>query len=131
MDSRVHVPVLTSPEEFDSWRKEFEWCMAAKLVEEKDPKVNFKLKLIAALIQAAEKESIMKQIVLNEAVDINNPPEAADILKKLEVHFKPHVMQQRSAARRKFYLFDHTQVKGSSYRVLLQTYDMLLETYTV
>eukprot|EP00919_Chromeraceae_sp_WS-2016_P052627 GHVR01124940.1.p2 GENE.GHVR01124940.1~~GHVR01124940.1.p2 ORF type:complete len:390 (+),score=56.16 GHVR01124940.1:1545-2714(+) len=127
MDNRVHVPVLKTPQEFDSWRKEFEWCMEAKLVEEKNARVK-KLKYVAALIQAAEKVSVMKEIVLNEAVDLANPPEAVKILGKLEAHFKPHVLQQKSQARRKFYMFDHTQIKSSSYRDLLQSYDMLIET---
>eukprot|EP00919_Chromeraceae_sp_WS-2016_P019424 GHVR01046288.1.p1 GENE.GHVR01046288.1~~GHVR01046288.1.p1 ORF type:complete len:178 (-),score=21.05 GHVR01046288.1:1543-2076(-) len=120
---RIEVPVLEEPANFDTWLKKFRWVMASKLVAEKDEK-KASIQMIAALITASQKVHIMEEIVLGEAKDLANPPDSEDILKKLELYFKPHITQQRNAAINFFY---HTSTGTKSYRSMLQSFDLLLE----
>eukprot|EP00919_Chromeraceae_sp_WS-2016_P072184 GHVR01170810.1.p1 GENE.GHVR01170810.1~~GHVR01170810.1.p1 ORF type:complete len:129 (-),score=17.00 GHVR01170810.1:128-514(-) len=107
---RMEIPILESAAHYDLWVKRFTWCMEVKLMEETNiTKKN--IKAIAALIQASRKVPVMEEIVLGAAQDIQKPPNIEDILKKLDTYFKPHMAQQRSMVRRKFYTMEHGKLK--------------------
>eukprot|EP00919_Chromeraceae_sp_WS-2016_P019798 GHVR01047020.1.p1 GENE.GHVR01047020.1~~GHVR01047020.1.p1 ORF type:complete len:487 (+),score=52.45 GHVR01047020.1:1355-2815(+) len=122
----TEIPILEGPENYEMWKRKFEWVMAAKLIKEKD-ETQKDIIFTASLIYAARKNKQMESLVLSEAKNVQDPPKHKELMAKLDKNFKPHATYQKSMAKRKFYSLNHTHIHPPTFKQLINTFDNLID----